>query len=280
MASPPTPQTVVQFYATHPINEEQVLAALKKRGIPLDQVTEEDLKDFDQDHYGGIEAVDVLARKAGIRADHHVLDVCSGLGGPARYLAHRYGCRVTGIDLTASRHAAAQKLTHLAKLDDRVRFRMGDAQVMPFPDATFDVVIGQEAWVPVPDKGRLIAECTRVLKPGGVIAFTDILRRAVLVPEVYQRLNSGMTFSLPETLDGYSALLEINGCAVTEREDLSAPWTIVLQQRLEMYRSLKSETERIHGTAHYRRYDDAYTFFVGLYTRGVLGGGRFVGRKA
>jgi hypothetical protein len=101
----------------------------------------------------------------------------------------------------------------------------------------------------------------------------------VLAPDVYQRLNSGMTFSLPETLDGYSALLEINGCKVVEREDLSAPWTIVLQQRLEMYRSLKPETERIHGEAHYRRYDDAYTFFVGLYTRGVLGGGRFVARK-
>jgi hypothetical protein len=117
------------------------------------------------------------------------------------------------------------------------------------------------------------------LKPGGVIAFTDILRRAVLAPPVYQRLHEGMTFFMPETLDGYAALLTLEGCTVTSREDLSAEWTQVLQKRLEMYRSLKDETIRVHGEAHYRRYDEAYTFFVGLYAEGALGGGRFVARK-
>lgn len=273
-------QTVVQFFASHPINEEQILRALERRGIPLDAVTEEHLKDHDQDHYGGIEAVDALARKAGIRPEHHVLDVCSGMGGPARYLAHRYGCRVTGIDLTASRHASAQKLTRLAKLDGRVSFRMGDAQAMPFSDGTFDVVLGQEAWVHVPDKARLIRECARVVKPGGTIAFTDILRRVELPPAVFARLREGMTFSMPETLDGYAALLAAAGCPVVEREDLSAEWTGVLQRRLEMYRGLKDETIRTYGEAHFRRYDEAYSFFVGLYAQGVLGGGRFIARKA
>ena len=272
-------QTVVQFYEKHPISEEQILRALEQRGIPLDQVTEEHLKDHDQDHYGGIGAVDILAHKADLRPEHQVLDVCSGLGGPARYLAFKYGCRVTGIDLTASRHAAAQKLTHLAKLDDRVRFRMGDAQVMPFPDASFDRVIGQEAWIHVPDKARLIAECVRVLKPGGVIAFTDILRRVVLPPEVYRRIHEGMTFFMPETLDGYAALLTLEGCAVESQEDLSTEWTEVLKKRLEMYRSLKDETIRTQGESHYRRYDEAYAYFVGLFAEGVLGGGRFVARK-
>jgi sarcosine/dimethylglycine N-methyltransferase len=274
------PQTVVHFYATHPINEAQIFHALEQRGIPLDQVTEDHLKEHDQDHYGGIAALELLARKAGIRAEHHVLDVCSGVGGPARYLAYRYGCRVMGIDLTASRHATAQKLTHLAKLDDRVRFRMGDAQVMPFPDATFDVVVGQEAWVHVPDKGRLIRECVRVLKPGGMIAFTDILRRVTLAADVAARLREGMAFATPETLDGYAALLTDAGCAVTEREDLSAEWTDVLRGRLAMYRSLQADTMREFGEAHYRRYDESYTYFVGLYAEGVLGGGRIVARKA
>lgn len=67
--------------------------------------------------------------------------------GPARYLAHRYGCRVMGLDITASRHQSALRLTKLVKLDHLVDFRLGNALEMPFSDNTFDVVIGQEAWV-------------------------------------------------------------------------------------------------------------------------------------
>ncbi len=86
---------------------------------------------------------------------------------------------------------------------------------MPFEDASFDVVIGQEAWCHVPDKPRLIAECARVLKPGGAIAFTDILRREPLQAAELQRMQQGMPFPTLETLDGYSGLLAQNGCTVS-----------------------------------------------------------------
>src|SRR4051794_33908297 len=99
------------YYDGHPINEQQILEHLQRRGIPLDRVTEDELKEHDQDHYGGIAAVDALAEAAGIAAGTHVLDVCSGMGGPARYLAHRLGCRVTGLDLTRSRYESAGRLT-------------------------------------------------------------------------------------------------------------------------------------------------------------------------
>ena len=67
---------VIKFYDTHPINEVEILAKLAARGISSGVLTEDDLKDFDQDHYGGTEALDTLADIAGIRRDHHVLDVC------------------------------------------------------------------------------------------------------------------------------------------------------------------------------------------------------------
>src|SRR4030095_3427139 len=149
---------VVAFYDAHPINEEQILAALKSKGVALESVTEDVLLEHDQDHFGGIEANDILAAKAGIQRQHHVLDVCSGMGGPARYLAHRIGCRVVGLDFTLSRHLAAPRLTALVGLPGMVSFRHGDALDMPFAAASFDVVIGQEAWCHVPDKARLIAE--------------------------------------------------------------------------------------------------------------------------
>jgi sarcosine/dimethylglycine N-methyltransferase len=275
----PSIDAVIHFYETHPINEYEILEKLRADGIDLTTLTEETLKDYDQDHFGGLEAVDMLAEKAGIGAATHVLDVCSGMGGPARYLAHRLGCRVTGLDITKSRHEGAIRLTELVKLDHLVDFRLGNALDMPFADATFDVVIGQEAFAHVPDKPRLIAECVRVVRPGGTIGFTDILRREALSAAEFERLRSGMTFQSLESLDGYSALLTEGGCTVIVREDLSAWWTEVLQRRLEMYRSLEDTTVAKFGAAHFQKWDQTYAFFVGLFAAGRLGGGRFVARR-
>ena len=270
--------SVTAFYDAHPINEEQILHTLQSKVVALTGLTEELLKEHDQDHFGGVAANDILAAKAGIARDHLVLDVCSGMGGPARYLAHRIGCRVVGLDFTRSRHLGAQRLTQLVKLDHLVRFEYGNALDMPFADASFDVVIGQEAWCHVPDKPRLLSECARVVKPGGAIAFTDILRRSKLSEAEMQRLQREMTFPTLETLEGYPALLEAQGCTVT-RDDLSEEWARILVQRLAMYRGLETETIRKFGADHFRRWDDTYAFFVGLFADGKLGGGRFVARR-
>jgi sarcosine/dimethylglycine N-methyltransferase len=271
---------VIHFYETHPINEEQILHRLNAAGIPLDGLTEDVLQDHDQDHFGGLEQLDILARKAGIGRKTHVLDVCSGVGGPARYLARHYGCRVTGLDITESRHRAALRFTRLVGLDHLVDFRLGNALEMPLEDASFDVVISEEAFAHVPQKARLIAECARVVRPGGRIAFTDIVCRHELSPDARARLEREMTFLELETLDGYAQLLESNGCTVLEREDLSRLWTEILQKRLEMYRSLEDTTVEKFGRAHFRRWDDAYAFFVGLFGEDQLTGGRFVACRA
>ena len=96
---------VVGFYDRHPINERQILDTLARRGKDLSALTPEDLFDLDQDHYGGLQAVETLGRLGGIDRSSRVLDLCSGLGGPARFLASRFGCRVAGVDLTHSRCA-------------------------------------------------------------------------------------------------------------------------------------------------------------------------------
>jgi ubiquinone/menaquinone biosynthesis C-methylase UbiE len=229
--------------------------------------------------FGGLEANDALIALAGIGPQHDVLDVCSGLGGPARHLADRVGCRVTGLDLTAGRVAAACRFAQRVGLADRVRFEQGDALAMPFAPESFDVVMGQEAWCHVPHKPRLIAECARVLRPGGVFAFTDILRREGLAETEMARLSADMAFPDLESLAGYRRLLEANGCVVEHCDDLSPWWTRVLVDRLAMYRSLGADTARNFGQARSADWDAFYAFFVGLYEQGRLGGGRFIARK-
>lgn len=270
---------VIHFYDTHPINEDEILAKLAARGVNLDTLTEDELKDFDQDHYGGIEVVDILAERAGIRRTHHVLDVCSGMGGPARWLAYRIGCRVTGLDITKSRVDSSQRLTQRVRLDHLVDFVHGDATAMPLPDAAYDVVISQEAWVHIPAKSQVVAECTRIVKPGGVIAFTDVTLHTSLTPEEEARMAAELHAFAIAPAERYLDLLRENRCTIASCEDLSAEWTKVLGNRLEMYRTLRDTTVAKFGEAHFAAWDSMYSFYVGLFVSGKLGGVRIVAQK-
>src|SRR6266480_5862570 len=107
---------VNDFYDHHPISEAQVLAALaRRRGGDLSRLTPDELFEFDQDHYGGLAAVDALARRAGVGAQSRVLDVCAGLGGPARFLSRRRGSKVVALELHAGRALGATRLNRLVR---------------------------------------------------------------------------------------------------------------------------------------------------------------------
>jgi len=267
------------FYNTHPISESQVLNKLEQTGADTSILTVELLQHHDQDHFGGLAATDALARHAKINESTHVLDLCCGLGGPARYLAYHHGCRVTGVDMNTDRLAGAVRLTERTKLEDRVLFHHANALQTGLADETFDVIVSQEAFCHIPDKKTLIAECVRLLKPGGCIVYTDILARNSMTNEIRSRLESEMAFSELSTLEQYCHLLEEKGCQVVKVEDLSDDWAQILIDRLAMYRSLKEQTVSSFGLAHFQKWDRTYSFFVDLYRSGELGGGRFVARK-
>ncbi len=267
------------FYNTHPISESQVLDKLAQTGADTSILTVELLQHHDQDHFGGLAATDALARHAKINQSTHVLDLCCGLGGPARYLAYHHGCRVTGVDMNTDRLAGAVRLTERTKLQDRVLFHHANALQTGLADETFDVIVSQEAFCHIPDKKTLIAECVRLLKPGGRIVYTDILARNSMTNEIRSRLENEMVFSELSTLEQYCHLLEEKSCQVVEVEDLSDDWAQILIDRLAMYRSLKEQTVSSFDLAHFQKWDRTYSFFVGLYRSGELGGGRFVAHK-
>lgn len=270
---------VEQFYDFHPLSARQVFDAVAARGIARADITEAVLQHHDQDHYGGTAAVDRLMARAGVAASDRVLDICSGLGGPARYLAWKTGCEVTGLDLTASRVAGATELTAAAGLSHRVRFVQGNALAMPFADASFTLAIGQEAFAHIPAKPTLVAEASRVLAPGGRLVFSDILVRDTLGADDARRLFEGMRFSEIATAADYRRWMADAGLAVMQVDDLGDEWTRILVERHAMYRSLKEQTVARLGQAHFDRYDQAYDHFVGLYRSGVLGGALFHARR-
>jgi ubiquinone/menaquinone biosynthesis C-methylase UbiE len=266
---------VVDFYRSHPISEAQVLDTLRRQGKDLGRLRPEDLYDHDQDHYGGLEAVATLARRAGIHSQSRVLDVCAGLGGPARFMARRWGAQVICLDLSPERTAGARRLTARVGLERLVRIVGGDAQALPFPSRVFTAVVSEEGLLHVPDKGHALAECARVLLPGGRIAFTDWIATGRLSARERQRLEEWMAAVTIQSIDGYRALLARAGFDGIEAQDLSESWTGILRRRLEMYRGMRAQTVRRLGQRRYDEYDQLYAFFVGLVEARKLGGASF-----
>ena len=266
---------VVDFYSRHPISEGQIVDTLRRQGKDLERLQPEDLYDLDQDHYGGLEAVEALGRRARIDAASRVLDVCAGLAGPARFIARRWGARVTGLDLNPERAAGARRLTARVGLGRLVRMVRGDAQSLPFGPAAFTAVVSQEGLLHVPDKVRVLAECRRVLLPGGRIAFSDWIATARLGDGERRRLEEWMAAVTLQNIGGYKSLLARAGFGAIEAEDLSAEWVGILRRRREMFRGLRADTVARLGQARYDEYDQLYAFFVGLVELGKLGGASF-----
>jgi len=266
---------VVDFYSRHPISEAQIVDALRRQGKDLRRLAPEDLYDLDQDHYGGLEAVETLGRRAGIDASSRVLDVCAGLAGPARFVARRWGARVTGIDLNPDRVAGARRLSAAVGLSGLVRVVRGDAQRLPFRARAFTAVVSQEGLLHVPDKASALGECRRVLLPGGRIAFSDWVATPRLADGERRRLDEWMAAVTLQSIESYRALLARAGFVAIGAEDLSAQWVAVLRRRLEMFKGLRADTVARLGQARYDEYEQLYAFFVGLLEAGKLGGGRF-----
>jgi ubiquinone/menaquinone biosynthesis C-methylase UbiE len=143
-------------------------------GVDPDHPTIESLAPFDHFHGRGLEATEELAGSLSVLTTDHILDVGSGIGGPARYFADRFGCRITGIDLTPEFCEAARILTRAVGLDDRVIFKQGNALTMPFADANFDGAYSMNVSMNIADKPGLYREIHRVLKPGAWLILSEI----------------------------------------------------------------------------------------------------------
>src|SRR3984893_17506211 len=154
---------------------EIILAALRQAGKDVDHLTPDDLALVDEFHGGQRQATVSLGDLLGLDGSERVLDVGSGIGGPSRFLASRYGCQVTGIDLTAEFCRVAEMLTRLTGLTGRVAYRQGNALDLPFEDMSFDVVWSQNASMNIADRDRLYAEMYRVLKAGGRLALQEVV---------------------------------------------------------------------------------------------------------
>jgi sarcosine/dimethylglycine N-methyltransferase len=156
---------------------KRLKAALAILGPDEQPLQPHQLAPLDQFHTRGMAATAELATLAEINEEMSVLDVGSGLGGPARFLAATYGCQVIGIDLSERFVEAARYLTQRTGQQEQVAFEEASALELPFEDARFDVLLLQHVAMNIADRPSLYAEIRRVLRVGGRLAIYDIVLR-------------------------------------------------------------------------------------------------------
>ena len=154
---------------------ERLKTALAALGPEDQQLTSQQLAALDQFHTRGLAATAELGKLAGVTAGMSVLDVGSGVGGPARFLAATRGCQVTGVDLSEPFVDAARYLTERTGQGGQVSFETASALELPFDAGRFDVVLLQHVAMNISDRTRLYHEIRRVLKSGGMFAIFDVV---------------------------------------------------------------------------------------------------------
>ncbi len=151
----------------------RVRTALVKAGLTSDKVSLEEIAPIDHFHARGLPATIDLANRLPIKAGQHILDIGCGVGGPARYMANRFGCKVSGLDITPGFIEAGDELSKLTGMSEEVDLRVGDGVALPYQDQTFDGSYSQHVTMSVANRTGFFAEAYRVIKPGGFFGLSE-----------------------------------------------------------------------------------------------------------
>jgi len=175
----------------------------------------------DSFHPGGTELTHELADRLGLGRNSRVLDIASGRGTSALYLAEHFGCEVVGVDLSEENVRLAAAAAVERGLSDRVHFTLGDAEHLALADASFSAIICECAFCTFPDKAAAVREFYRVLVPGGRLGLTDLTKVAGSASALAGLLAWIACIGDAQTADRYEAWLHSGGFQIDERLDRS-----------------------------------------------------------
>jgi SAM-dependent methyltransferase len=167
---------LVANHYTHGSLIDAIRDGIQKLGKTTDSVHIDDLGPVDEFHIGGRVATESFLDQLNINAAHHVLDVGCGLGGGSRLAAQKYGCRVTGVDLTREYVETGNMLCSWVGLGDNICLEVEDATILPHANETFDRAYMLHVGMNIADKEALAAELHRVMRPGGRVGIYDVMK--------------------------------------------------------------------------------------------------------
>jgi len=236
-----------------------------------------------QIHIGGFKSSMALATRAGIQKGMTGVDLCCCSGTGMRFLTRFIGvAAMRGVDATAKVVDRGQQRCKEEGSCDRISFTLADVTSSGLPSASADFVWGEDAWCYVEDKTKLISEAARIVKPGGIIAFTDWVEGpAGLTAEEAGRFLKFMKFPNVQDIGGYSKLLKANQCTVQVAEDtgLFGKYVDLYLQMLDMQLTFDALKIIGYDTALMGAMAGEMVFMQGLAHAGKIAQGMFVAKK-
>ena len=237
-------------------------------------LTVEQLTPFDQYHYFGTEAVDQAIAALGLRSGMRVLDIGSGIGGPARYIAARSGAHVTALELQPDLDVVAADLTRRCGLAHLVEHRCGN--ILDGLGETYDAVVSFLCFLHIADRRRLLAACREALAPRGGMYIEDFAkRREPTGDEIALLAVKVQCPALPAAAE-YDAQLREAGFSEIHTEDLTSQWGAFTATRLELFRASRMRNVAVHGVDLVDGLDDFYATVAQLFASGAIAGLRIL----
>lgn len=261
-------------------NVDRILADLEASGHKTDGALRVDnLTPFDQLHYEGTGAVDdaIVILCAG--PDSHILDIGSGIGGPARYLADRTGANVTALEIQQDLHTVGASLTARCGLAGRVAHLYGDVTAGCVQPGAFTGLMSMLCFLHIPDRSLLFAQCARALQPGGVMFVDDFYARAPLSAADSATLRDQVFCPYLPDRDRYVADVAAAGFEDVKVTDKTEAWRAFVVGRLDAFRAKRAEVVGRYGTETVDQLDAFYAAVAGLFVAGRLGGLRLTARR-
>ncbi len=261
-------------------NVDRILADLAAAGVAADgPLAVADLTPYDQYHYEGTAAVDDAITALDVKPGARLLDVGSGLGGPARYIAERTSASVTALELQSDLNATAEALTARCGLADRVVHVNGDILNNAVPAEEFSGLVSMLCFLHIPDRAALFEACARSLKAGATMFIDDYcLRRPLSRPERQALAETVYCPYLPD-LDTYRSDVVGAGFEVLSATDKTDRWTTFVVGRLDEFRAARPGLIERYGADTVDGLDHFYATVAELFAGGGLTGVRLIARR-
>ncbi len=259
---------------------ERILTDLRALGYSDDAPVDVDtLNRFDQLHYHGTEALDAAITDTGMKSGDRVLEIGSGWGGCARYLAHCTSAHVTAVELQEDYNRIAQDLTRRCGLSSDVQHVNADFLELNRSPETYDHIVSWLALFHIPDRPRYLRKVNQLLRPGGTFLAEDLF---MITPPSDDEQEDFQRHLFPNSLTDhatYHSTLRDAGFEIVTSTDMTADWGHFTASRLAAFRNNRAAYEAAHGADGYRVIEVFYNKMAGYFARGLVGGLRFMATR-
>ena len=237
-----------------------------------------DLINFDQLHYCGVEAVDFCIKKLNIDSSMEILEIGSGLGGPARYIADRTKAKIYALELQYDQNKIASYLTKRCGLDEKIKHICGDILLYQW-GRKFNSIVSWLTLFHIYEHKKLLQQCFNLLSPDGYFYAEDLISRQAFTNDELSELSTELYANYLPDFKTYESELKKNGFQIIYYKDMTNEWAIFTKDRKESYEKLRDRHIRVHGIDVFNSLNSFYTFIDRYFSNGKLGGVRVIAKK-